>query len=71
MTSLALQPTAPDSENPLGSPKRGEGDKEVVWPGLGGLHCDLRELLLGQVQGLAQDGDAILLRVPVRVQAGS
>ena len=33
------------------------------------LHCDLRELLLGQVQGLAYDGDAILLGVLVLVQA--
>ena len=39
--------------------------------GHGGLHGDLGELLLGQVQGLAYDGDAILLRVPVPVQASS
>lgn len=36
-----------------------------------GLHGNLGELLLGQVQGLADDGDAILLRVPAPGQAAS
>lgn len=33
-------------------------------------HCDLRELLLGQVQRLADNCDPIFLRVPVLGQAG-
>lgn len=38
--------------------------------GPGGLHCDLGELLLGQVQGLAYDGDAVLLGAAGLAQAG-
>lgn len=37
------------------------------WP----LHCHLGELLLGQVQGLAHGGDAVLLGALVWAQAGA
>lgn len=53
-----------------GYPESGGGPDSREAGGHCGLHCDLRELLLGQVQGLAHDGDAVLFGVPVFVQAG-
>lgn len=51
---------------PLVSREREEDGKDAE----SSSHCDVRELLLGQVQRLADDSDSILLRVPVPGQAG-
>lgn len=58
------------SENAVRYPKSGRGDKRAVRQGHGDLHCNLWELLLGEVEGLADDGDSVLLWVPVCRQAG-
>ena len=51
---------------PLVSREREEDGKDAE----SSSHGDVRELLLGQVQRLADDSDSILLRVPVPGQAG-